>query len=177
MTTKDITEGILYLTNNEAMSMFRASHIIDDKARNWQAREHKEFPCLNDFYDPKFIVIISTQIHIFIFGTYTKNRNINVLNVEGYNVTHCTLNKGTFFDRIKEIMADREYLPTPYIERIIAMNMKGETYVFNKMEVRKNFFTKSYWSVGVDYYDVAKIQTKQKYTATDVLNELYEDFL
>ena len=171
MTTKEIVEAILYL-NPSTEKYFKASHIIS-KERNWKAFAHPEFPFINNFKDPKFIVIISKQIHVYLIGDLIQGKRYNVINIEGFSADHLSITKGVLTDIIKKTVSEKLFLPDNYQDRIIYMH-DGELYIFNRLDTKGNIFSKSKWSLGTDIYS-ADVKTYET-NARDILKAIYSEF-
>lgn len=177
MTAQDITEAILSINPNTE-KQFRAAHIIAED-RQWSAKSHPEYPFLKYFFDPKFIVIISKQIHVYIIGDKDKGNKYHVLNIEGYHGDHYVINKNELTDIIKNTVKEKLFLPNNFYDRIIYMHSE-ELFIFNRVSALNcNMFTsKSKWTVGADtIYDVGiEANIKEKNTnAYEILKEIYAE--
>ena len=173
MTTKEIVEGILYL-NPDTEKYFKAAHIISEE-RNWNAKAHPEFPFIQSFKDPRFIVIIANQIHLYLIGDIAKGKSYNVLNIEGHTANHLTVSKGQLTNIIKETVNEKLYLPRNNKDRVIYM-FHEELFIFNRMDDKKCslFGGKSRWTTGVDIYD-ANIKS-YKSSIQEILKAIYSEF-
>lgn len=179
MTTKDIVEAILYL-NPDTEKLFRASHIISEE-RNWKAKPHPEYPFINAFKDPRFLVIISTQIHVYLIGDTVKAKGrgsvYNILNLEGFTANHYTLGKTDLTKEIKKSLNEPLYLPHNTMDRIIYM-YKEELFIFNRLEMKNTnkykFFGKWLVTMGTNIYDASN----KTYitTADEILKNIYSEF-
>lgn len=172
MTTKDITEAILYI-NKDTYKAFRAAHILNDFDRNWKPKEHIEYPWLKAFYEPKFLIIVEQQIHVYIIGDIFKGKSYNVINIEGYQADHMCLNKSQITEQIRNNVKEQLYLPESLNERIIFIDDR-KIYVFNRKTYKGNMFSKSKWSLGTDIYSVS-VQTYDT-NANEILKNIYDEF-
>ena len=172
MTTKEIVEAILYICPDSYKS-FRAAHVINDTDRNWTAKEHNEYPFISAFTDPKFLIIISKQIHVFIIGEISSRKSYNIINIEGFNADHMTLNKGGLSAHIKNLVSEKLFLSDSLNDRIIFIK-NNKPYIFNKKSVKGTIFSKGDWSLGSDIYDVS-IPTYQT-NAWEILKAIYQEF-
>jgi hypothetical protein len=173
MTTKDVVEAILYL-NPETEKFFRACHLLDDN-RAWKPYAHPEYPFIDAFKDPRFLVIISTQIHIYLIGTESdKKRSYHIINIEGFHADHMICSKSELTTTIKKVVTEKLFLPRNFYDRIIYMYHEG-LFIFNKVNDKGNLFSKNAeWSMGVDIYS-ADART-YKTTANDILKAIYGEF-
>lgn len=177
MTAQDITEAILNI-NPSVKPLFIAAHVISED-RLWEGKAHPEYPFIKYFFDPKFIVVISKQIHIYIIGDKDKGNKYNVLNLEGYHADHMIINKNELTGIIKETVNAKLFLPNNFYDRIIYMHNE-ELFIFNRVTALNcsMFTTKSKWTVGADtIYDVNYEATiKERNTnAYEILNEIYSE--
>ena len=171
MTTQDIVEAILYL-NQDTEKYFRACHIID-KNRPYKAKEHSEYPFINAFTNPHFIMIVSQRIHLYIIGEQSKGRTYNIINIEGFNADHLTLSKTELTKHIKETVSEKVFLPK-YIDRIVYL-YNDTTYIFNKTNPQGTIFNKNgEWSIGTDIYSMDNKRFKTN--ANDILKAIYSEF-
>jgi len=173
MTTKDVVEAILYL-NPETEKFFRACHLLDDN-RAWKPYAHPEYPFIDAFKDPRFLVIISTQIHIYLIGGESdKKRSYHIINIEGFHADHMICSKSELTSTIKKVVTEKLFLPRNFYDRIIYMYHEG-LFIFNKVNDKGNLFSKNAeWSMGVDIYS-ADART-YKTTANDILKAIYGEF-
>lgn len=172
--TKELVEGLLYL-NPKTELFFRAAKIID-KDRNWKPKEHDEIYEINKFKNPKFLVIVETQIHVIIFGDAIPidNKIRHIYIVEGFNCKHTLVDKNNLIDLVKEMVNENRFLPEEYMHRILYMD-NNQVYIFNKLDKTKNFFAKSVWSLGTDIYamNVPTVETK----ADEIIRQAYDTVL
>lgn len=173
MTTKDVVEAILYL-NPETEKFFRACHLLDAN-RAWKPYAHPEYPFIDAFKDPRFLVIISTQIHIYLIGGESdKKRSYHIINIEGFHADHMICSKSELTSTIKKVVTEKLFLPRNFYDRIIYMYHEG-LFIFNKVNDKGNLFSKNAeWSMGVDIYS-ADART-YKTTANDILKAIYGEF-
>lgn len=159
MKTKDLVEGILFM--NPALEIFfKAAHIIDhkDESRDWKPVEHKEIGFINKFTNPKFIVIVETQIHVFMIGDpytdeYGNGKGFHVYIIEGFNCKHTAIDKNKLLGEVKNRTKEDRFLPDGYMKRIIYMDTKS-VYIFNKIDGKSSLFGKATWSMGTNVYNV-----------------------
>jgi hypothetical protein len=114
MKTKDLVEGLLYI-NPRLERYFKAANIIS-KERNWKPVQHNEIGFINKFKDPKFIVVVETQIHVFLFGDpyideYGSEKGFHVYMIEGFNCKHTAVNRNRLIGEIKAITTEERFLP------------------------------------------------------------------
>lgn len=177
MTTKEVVEALLSI-DYRLEKLFIAIHVIAKPDRNWKAKAHPEFPFVKNFFNPKFIVIISTQIHIYIIGDKAKGNKYHILNLEGYHADHMVINKNELNRLIKSTVKEKLFLPNNFYDRIIYMTHE-ELFIFNRVSsLNCNMFTsKSKWSVGASIYDVnMESKIKERNTnAQEILNEIYKE--
>jgi len=174
MKTKDLVEGLLYL-NPSLEIFFKAAHIIS-KDRDWKPVQHNEIGFIHKFTNPKFIVVVETQIHVFLFGDpyideYGNQKGFHVYMIEGFNCKHTAVDKNRLIGEIKAITTEERFLPEGYMKRIIYMDMSN-VFIFNKMDGRDSLFGKSTWSMGTNIYNVG-VPT-YKTSAKDILHQCYE---
>lgn len=187
MTTQTVTEAILSI-NPYTESLFKAAHVIAEPDRKYKAKAHPEYPFLKYFFDPKFIVIISKQIHVYIIGDADKGSTRHVINLEGYHADHMVISKGDLTKLIKDTSKDKLFLPNNFYDRIAYMHINlhedgtynEELFIFNRISALGcNMFTsKSTWSIGADaIYDVDKESAiKERNTnAYEILNQIYDE--
>lgn len=149
MNTKAITEALLF-QSPELEKFFKASHIIS-RERNWKAKKHDEFYFLNKFKDPRFIVVITNQVHVYIIGDESRKKSYNIINIEGFNADHLVISKGELISLIKKTVSEKQFLPDNP-NRIIYMYHEV-LFIFNRTnDNNKNMFSKSRWSLGTDIY-------------------------
>lgn len=152
MVTKDIVEAILYL-KPDTYKNFRAAHIINDTDRNWTAKQHDEYPYINAFTNPHFLIIISKQIHVYIIGDKANNKSYNMINIEGFNADHMTLTIKNLWGEIKNSVKADVFLPDNIYERVIFIKNDDTLYIFNRINTKGNLMSKnSEWTLGVDPY-------------------------
>lgn len=174
MKTKFLVEGLLYM--NPALEIFfRAAHIINDTDRKWQPVAHEEIGFIHKFQNPKFLVIIDNQIHVFLFGDpyvdeFGKERGFHVFVIDGYNCKHTALDKKKLIEEIKFLVNQEKFLPEEYMNRIIYMD-NNEVYIFNKIGGKK-LFSKSTWSIGTDIYSVDALTYET--SADEIIKECYK---
>ena len=176
MKTKELVEGILYM-NPTLELLFRAAHITNNEDRNWKPVEHNEIGFIHKFTAPKFVVIVETQIHVFIFGDpYTdefgNERGFHVYIIEGPNCKHTAVDKKKLIDEVKLLTSQERFLPEGYMNRIIYMDAHGLLYIFNKSDGKSNFFSKSTWTYGTDIYKVEP-NNQEPMSAEKILKECY----
>ena len=179
MLTKEVIEGLLYITNHRNLTIecLRACHILNDTDRNWQPVQHTEFHFLDDFKYCDYLMIIDKQIHVYLLGEKQKGRSYNILNIEGFNCNHLVMSKTELIkyikDESKEI--DKLYLPSSFGQRIIYLqpnyiNNICETYIFNRQSLDNNMFRQSKWNFGTDIYSVDQPEYTVK--ADTILKEI-----
>lgn len=179
MTTEQVVEAILNI-NPYTEKLFRAAHVINDTDRKWKAKPHSEYPFLKYFFDPKFIVIISKQIHVYLVGDKDKGKTYHIINIEGYHADHLVTPLKDLTGKIKEAVSAKLFLPNNFYDRIIYMHDE-ELFIFNRVTALNcNMFTsKSKWTFGttadtiynVDYE--ANINEKNT-SAYEILNQIYD---
>ena len=178
MTTKEVVEALLSI-DPDLEKIFIAAHVIANPDRNWRAKAHPEFRFLKNFFNSKFIIIISTQIHIYIIGDKAKGNKYHIINLEGYHADYMIINKNELTKIIKDTSKEKLFLPNNFYDRIIYMTHE-ELFIFNRVSsLNCNMFTnKSKWSVGAStIYDV-NIESKYKErntNAQEILNEIYKE--
>ncbi len=172
MTTKEITEAILYLNPN-TYNQFKAAHIINDSDRNYKPKAHPEYPFINAFKDPRFIVVISKRVHVYIIGDRSKGQRYNIINIEGFTADHMTLTKGLLTSQIKNTINEKLFLPYSYQDRIIYM-YNDELFIFNRQEIKGTIFSKCEWTLGINIYD-ASIKS-YKTSGYEILKAIYGEF-
>lgn len=172
MVTKDIVEAILYMNSN-SYKYLKAIHVINNTDRNWTAREHKEYPFIKAFSNPSFLVIINKQIHVYIIGDNFKQRNYNIINIEGFNSNHMIMSKGELKKHIKESVKEKVFLPDNGNERIIFIKNE-KIYIFNRVGFKRDMFSKSEWTFGTDIYsmDTPRYET----SANEILTNICDEF-
>jgi len=184
MTTKEITEAILYL-NPDTYKIFRAAHILNDTDRNWKAKEHNEYPFIHAFKDPKFLVIIDMQIHVYIIGDSVdqdkKFKTYHIINIEGFNADHMTRKKAELTNMIKENAKEKKFMPDPFYNRIIYMRPGHKPYIYNRLNLKGDMFSsKGQWTFGVNIYDASRKPLQDRdgklITANDILKNIYDEF-
>ncbi len=174
MKTKLLVEGLLYM--NPALEIFfRAAHIINDKDRNWKPVEHNEIGFIHKFMNPKFLVIVENQIHVFLFGDpyideFGKERGFHVYVIDGFNCKHTAVDKKKLIEEIKFITSQERFLPDECMNRIIYMDNKS-VYIFNKITGKK-LFGKSTWSTGTDIYNAGAVSYET--SADEIIKECYK---
>lgn len=174
MKTKELVEGILYL-NPSLEILFRAAQIIS-KERDWKPVEHNEIGFIHKFTNPKFIVIVETQIHVFMIGDpyldeYGNNHGFHVYIIEGYNCKHTAIDRNKLIGEVKAITNQERFLPEGYMRRIVYLDCNN-VFVFNKIDGRDNLFGKSTWTMGIDIYDTSV--TTYITNADSILKECYK---
>lgn len=177
MTAQTITEALLNINPN-IEPLFRAAHIISEE-RPWKGVSHPEYPFVKYFFSPKFIVIVSKQIHVYIIGDKDKGNKRHVINIEGYHADHMVINKHELTKLIKDTVSEKLFLPNNFYDRIIYMTQE-ELFIFNRVTALNcNMFTsKSKWTVGADtIYDVNyESGIREKNTnAYEILKEIYKE--
>lgn len=173
MTTKDVVEAVLYL-NPETERFFRASHILDDN-RVWKPYAHPEYPFIDKFKDPRFLCIISTQVHLYLIGEESdKKRSYHIINIEGFHADHMICSKSELTSQIKATVTEKLFLPKTYRDRIW-FGWHEELFIFNKVNDKGNLFSKNAeWTMGVDIYS-ADVKT-YKTTTNDIMKAIYSEF-
>ena len=181
MLTKDIIEGLLYITNYRELTKdcLKACHIIDT-GRNWQPVQHPELYFLDSFKLCSYLIIIDKQVHVFLLGDKIKNKTYNVLNIEGFTCELLNLNTSDLIKYIKEECkkVDKYYLPSIFNQRIIYLNPNYTTeecdvFIFNKQDFDSNLFKKATWSIGRDMYSMNNPEHILK--AEDILKEILQE--
>ena len=178
MTAQDITEAILSINPN-VEPLFRAAHIISDD-RKYGPKGHPEYPFLKYFHDPKFIVIISKQIHVYLVGDKDKGKKYHILNIEGYHADHMILGLRELTGVIKQTVNEKLFLPNNFYDRIIYMHNE-ELFIFNRVNALNcSMFTgKSKWTFGTradTIYDVDYEATvsERNTSAYKILDQIYD---
>ena len=178
MNTKEITEALLSMNPN-ILPMFRAAHIISEE-RQYSPKGHPEYPFLKHFFDPKMIVIISKQIHVYIIGDKDKGKLYHILNIEGYTADHLVMTLRELSYQIKKTVTDPLFLPDNMYDRIIYMHNE-ELFIFNRVTALNcnMFTTKSTWTYGNradTIYDAdLELHISEKNTnAWEILNQIYD---
>lgn len=178
MTAQDIVEAILSINPN-VKPLFSAAHIIS-KERNYGPKAHPEYPFLKNFFDPKFIVIISKQIHVYIIGDKDKGKNYHIINIEGYHADHLVISLKELTKVIKNTVSEKLFLPNNFYDRIIYMH-NDELFIFNRVNALNcNMFTgKSKWTYGNSastIYDVDYESTisERNTDAWKILDQIYD---
>lgn len=178
MTAQDVTEAILNI-NPKVESLFRAAHIISDE-RRYSAKSHPEYSFLKYFFDPKFIVIISKQIHVYIIGDKDKGKTYHIINIEGYHADHVVLGFKELTGIIKQTVNEKLFLPNNFYDRIIYMHDE-ELFIFNRVNALNcnMFTTKSKWTFGTradTIYDVDYEATinERNTSAYKILDQIYD---
>ena len=122
MLTKEVIEGLLYISENREIltECLTACHILDED-RDWQPVEHSEFYFLDNFKYCNFLEIIDKQIHVFLIGSRVKGQSYAVLQIEGFNCELLTLSKTELVTYVKDLgkEVDEMYLPELFGQRII----------------------------------------------------------
>lgn len=179
MTSQDIVEAILSI-NPDVKPLFTAAHIIS-KERQYGPKGHPEYPFLKNFFDPKFIVVISKQIHVYIIGDKDKGKKYHIVNIEGYHADHMVMTLKELTGVIKETVNAKLFLPNNFYDRIIYMH-NDELFIFNRVNALNcNMFTsKSKWTFGQlasTIYDVDYESTigEKNTNAYEILNEIYKE--
>ena len=172
MTTKDVVEAILYKNPNDARYL-KAIHVLNDTDRNWKPKMHDEYPFIKHFNNPYYLVVISRQIHVYIIGEKFKRSEYHVLNLEGFNADHMILSKNELKSTVKATIKEHVYLPEPSNERIIFIKNK-QLFIFNRTSYRRDMYSKSDWTFGIDIYDVNA--PKYKTSAGDIMNHICDEF-
>lgn len=144
MTTQDIVEALLFI-NPSARKYLTSAHVIS-RERNWQPKQHDEFIFMKHFTDPKYLVFIDEQVHVYIIGAKENKRLYNVLNIEGFSVDHYVLTKSDLREMIKNTLKETQYLPLGN-KRIYFM-YKDEIYVFNRLDNKKFLSKANNWTIG-----------------------------
>ena len=149
MTTKDVVEGLLYVCPKAAVPLWVANVISDE--RFWGAVEHKELTFMRYFLDPRFLIIVESQIHVYIIGDPVAKNAYNIINIEGFHVDHFVISKQQLREEIKSAVSEPRFLPDAYVKRIIFMHDQ-DLYVFNRFDDKK-LLSKTQWTIGTDIYD------------------------
>lgn len=178
MTTQDIVEAILSINPN-VKPLFKAAHIISEE-RQYGPKAHSEYPFLKFFFDPKFIVVISKQIHVYIIGDKDKGKKYHVLNIEGYHADHLVITLKELTEIIKTTVSEKLFLPNNFYDRIIYMHNE-ELFIFNRVNALNcSMFTgKSKWTYGNSastIYDVDYEATisERNTDARKILDQIYD---
>lgn len=179
MTTEQVVEAVLNI-NPYTENLFRAAHIINDTDRNWKAKAHPEYKFLKYFFDPKFIIIISKQIHVYLVGDKDKGKTYHIINIEGYHADHMIIALGELTKVIKKTVSSKLYIPDNFYDRIIYVTNE-ELFIFNRVTALNcNMFTsKSKWTFGISadtIYDVAYEDniSEKNTSATQILEQIYD---
>lgn len=186
MKTKDIVEGILYVSGNNPLvrKCFELCHILNESDRNWESVPHLELFYLDNFKFPKFLMIVDKQIQVYVIGDLSKGRAYNIIKIEGFTSTHCTISKG---DLKNQISADSKeakqlYLPDAFSQRIVFIKpdyinkslTEDNLFIFNRLSSSGSIFAKSTWSLGLDVYSVEPVEYETD--ANEILKAIYEEF-
>lgn len=186
MKTKDIVEGILYVSGNNPIvrECFELCHVMNKTNRNWESKPHLELFYLDNFKFPKFLMIVDKQIQVYVIGDNAKGRTYNVVKIEGFTSTHCTINKGDLKNQISSDSKEAKalYLPDTFGQRIVFIKpdyanqslTKDNLFIFNRLSSSGTIFTKSIWSLGLDIYSVEP--TEYETDANEILKAIYEEF-
>ena len=178
MTAQDVVEALLSINPNVYKNL-KAAHVISDD-RPWKAKAHPEYPFLKFFFDPRFIIIISKQIHVYIIGDKEKGNKYHILNLEGYHADHMVINKNELTKLIKDTVNTKLFLPNSFYDRIIYMHDE-ELFIFNRVtSLHLSMFTsKSKWTVGADVIynvDYESTISERNTNAYEILKEIYNEF-
>ena len=185
MLTKEIIEGLLYITRHRdiLVKCLSAMHILNNTDRNWQPIQHTEFHFLNEFREPYFLMIVDKQIHVYLIGDRSKNRSYYILNIEGYNTELLNMPKSELTNYIKEQSKETRklYLPELFGQRIIFIkpdyinNLLGEddVYIFNKQTFDNELFRKGAWNFSTNIYKVDQPEYEMK--AEKILQEIMKE--
>lgn len=186
MNAQDITEALLNI-NPELEKIFRAIHVVS-KDRDWKGKAHPELNFIKHFYRPKFLVIISKQIHIYIIGDSDKGHTYHILNLEGYHADYMVISKKDLNDVIKNTVSEALFLPDDFYDRIIYINdipkdvedERNHVFVFNRVtKLNSSMFRVSKWTIGADViYDVdneINNYNDKNTNATKILAQIYDD--
>ena len=182
MQTKDVIEGLLYLTTQRKMTIecLKACHVLNDTDRNWQPVQHTEFHFLDDIKYCSYLMIVDKQVHVFLIGERSKGRTYIILDIEGFTCDLLTMSKGELIKYIKDGCKENEklYLPESFGQRIVFIKpeyINGLTtvYIFNRQTLDSNMFRKSMWNFGTDIYSVGNKEYETK--ADDILREIMKD--
>lgn len=174
MKTKDLVEGLLYL-NPSLEIFFKAANIIA-KDRNWKPVQHNEIGFIHKFVNPKFLIVVETQIHVYLFGDayideYGKSKGFHVYTIDGFNCKHTAFDCKKLLDEIRRTVRSERFLPEGYMYRIIYMD-NNNVYIFNKIDGKNNLFGKAPWSIGTNMYDI-EVPTYET-TADNIIKECYK---
>lgn len=182
MITKEVIEGLLYLTNNRDLTTqcLRASHVLNNVDRDWGPVQHSEFYWLPSLLYCTYLIIIDKQVHVYLIGDRVKGQTYNILNIEGHFCEHLALSKGEFVKHLKQQSKDTDklYLPEQFGQRIIYLkpdyvNNLCNSYIFNRQTFNNNMFRKSTWTLGTDIYSVDQKEFETK--AEDILREILKE--
>lgn len=178
MTTQDVVEALLNL-DIKLKDSLRAAHVLNDFDRNWGPKQHPELNyIIKHFLDPHIIVVISTQIHVYIIGEKEKRSSYFMINIEGFNSDFMVMKKNELTKLIKDTISKDLFIPKSYCERLIYMDKKN-TYIFNRQSIKGTLFTRSEWTMGTDIYDMEispLMKDKKLIDANQILNAFYEEF-
>lgn len=186
MITKNIVEGILYVSGNNRIvrNAFEICHIINDTDRNWQSKPHLELFYLDNFKRPYFLMIIDKQLHVYVIGNKSKGLAYNIIGIEGFSAEHYNMSKGELKKKILQDAKESRklYLPEGFNQRIIFIKPDYEMqslsdkdiFCFNRQSINGTLFSKSTWSLGPDVYSVT--QPEYDTTASDILKEILDEF-
>ncbi len=187
MKTKEITEGLLYVAQDERyMRMcLEICHVLNDRDRNWSSSEHTEFHFLDSFRNPYFLMFVDKQIHLYLIGDKAKGKTYNILNIEGYDTELFTMAKSAINKEIVDTLREsrKQFLPSPLSQRIIFINsLKGEfsgkfedldIYIFNRSENDDNILKKGKWTLGLDMYSAG--QREYITSVSEILKECLKE--
>ena len=175
MTAQDIAEALQAINPISELGL-RAAHVIEYPDRDWKPRAHPEYPFLKYFFYPKFIVIVSQQIHVYIIGEKEKGNKWHIINLEGFHADHFVMSQRELTHLIKATVSVKIFMPDNIYDRIIYIDGE-ELFIFNRLNC--NMFTsKSKWSIGAAaIYDVdSEAKIKERNTnAYEILNEIYKE--
>lgn len=178
MNAQDVTEAILSINSN-LVPQFRAAHIITDE-RQYTAKPHPEYPFLKYMFDPKFIIIISKQIHVYLVGDKDKGKKYHIINIEGYHADHLVIGLRELTKLIKTTVNEKLFLPNNFYDRIIYIHNE-ELFIFNRVDKLScsMFTSKSKWTFGNradTIYDVDYEATinERNTSASDILEQIYD---
>ena len=185
MRTKDVIEGLLYVSgNSEAVrNALELSHILSEE-RQWVATPHLELFYLDRFKRPTFLCVVDKIYRVYIIGEREKGQSYNVLEVDGFTTTHLTISKGELKKRMLQVAKETrdQYLPDTFSQRLIYIKPNytfgtisdEDIYIFNRLEDTGTLFTPSKWSMGIDIYSTENREYKT--SGNGIVKAIFTEF-
>lgn len=176
MLTKNIIEGCLYISNHREMLI----NILKDlKIPIEESEQHTELYFLDSFKSCAYLQIIDKQITTYFIGERYKGKKYNILKITGNTCSLQILSKNELINQIVEDqkITEKEYLPLPFVQRIVFINPeydtnKYKTFVFNKMTFDEKMFRKADWSIGTNMYS---LDNTYRLHGTTILKNILND--